>query len=114
MAWLLLRRKEQRKMKSLKVYSAIKYFGKNEIVLKEEANEKTVLFSECVFNYRKITGRSNSNCVAIRDVTKNRFVFFSQPLTVLQFKRKNLFDIFWKQRAHTAFLQVEKMSVFAA
>ena len=95
-------------MGSSRMYSSVKKMDKSSITLKEKEAETVIFFSDCVSNYRKTTGRSNSNCIAFRDINENKFVFFTQPLTILQLRKKRWFNIFWKQKTNSEFVNIQK------
>ncbi len=56
------------------------------VTIIENGIKTCIRFNECAKNYAKEKSIQESKCVALRDITKCTFVFYTSPKTILIFK----------------------------
>lgn len=56
------------------------------VTIIENGIKTCIRFNECANNYAKEKSIQESKCVALRDITKRTFVFYTSPKTILIFK----------------------------
>ena len=80
----------------------------------ECAKEKLhISFCDCAKNFSLEKGRKFNTCVATRDITTLSFVFYTQPKTIVVFKRKFLKDLIPGKSATARFLEMQKAIIKA-
>lgn len=78
------------------------------ITVIENSVKTFIAFDECAINYAKEKSIQESKCVALRDITKCEFVFFTSPKTVLVFKGGFLKYIRCKKTAIDKFIDLQR------
>ena len=78
------------------------------LTLKYKGAPLFVCFEDCAKNYACENGLEKSRCIAVRDITKLTFMFFTEPKTYLVFKKS-----FWKalmtgKSAAQRFMELQK------
>ncbi len=64
----------------------------------------SISFADCVRNYAKEMGDQNQG-IGTRDVTKLQFTFYTDPKTIIVWKKPRFFQ-FW--RSYKKFIQLQK------
>ena len=78
------------------------------ITVKSGKTDIKICFDECVKNYANENSLENSKCVAIRDITKLTFTFYSHPKIKVVFKKRCFKDLFSGRSAVNKFLELQK------
>ena len=79
------------------------------IALRYNDSDKFICFEECAKNFASENSLGTSKCVAVRDITKLIFIFYSNPKTTIVFKKHSLKNIFSGKSAVSQFLELQKM-----
>lgn len=82
---------------------------KEGITLAEGETKYYISFNECAKNYAIENTLKASKCVAIRDITKLTFTFYTTPKTKVIFKKHFLKDIFYGKTATSKFLDLQRI-----
>ena len=77
------------------------------ITAKRGKTDIKICFNECVKNYANENSLENSRCVAIRDITKLTFTFYTQPKIRVVFKKHFFKDLFSGKSAVSKFLDLQ-------
>lgn len=78
------------------------------VTITENEIKTCIKFNECARNYAKEKSIQESKCVALRDITKCTFVFYTSPKTVLIFRGGFLKYLRCGKTATDKFIELQK------
>lgn len=83
------------------------------VLLKHKNIEQYVCFADCADSFSREHALENSNCVAVRDVRKLSFLFYSNPKAKVVFKRKFIKDLISGRLPINRFFSLQKAIIEA-
>lgn len=78
------------------------------VTIIENGIETCIRFNECARNYAKEKSIKDSKCVALRDIMKCEYVFYTSPKTVLIFRGGFLKYLKCGKTATDKFMELQK------
>lgn len=94
-------------MKKINCFDNINVNEKGITVLENDI-EIFIQFEECAKNYAKEKSMQESKCVALRDITKCTYVFYTSPKTILVFRGSFLKYLRYGKSATDKFIGLQK------
>lgn len=89
-------------------YKGIVNIDKDGVVLKNGQDNIYINFDECIKNYIKETKNKSSKCVALRDSTKLMFIFYTNPKTIINFKKQRIKNLLFGKSDIRDFIAFQK------
>ena len=92
----------------INVFSPRSFEINNDCIILHSKNKKLLIsLKECAQNY-SIENKTNSSCVATRDITSLSFIFYSKPQIKVVLRDNLLWHLFKRQSAVRLFLDLER------
>ena len=91
----------------------VKAVNEDGIVLQSKKELISISFADCASNYAIETSSQISTCVAIRDITRLSFTFFSQPKTIVAFKKSIFMYVLTGKSAVSRFIELQNAIIEA-
>lgn len=87
-------------------YKKVVSISRERLVILCKEKTVSILFADCIHNYAKEMG-SQTQGIGTRDVTELKFTFYTNPKTVIVWKKPEFFP-FWRSHSYKQFHQLQK------
>lgn len=82
---------------------------KDGVIVKSNNKSFLIALNECAKNYAKENSLSSSKCVATRNITMHLFTFYTNPKTMVVFKKNFFKELFTQDTATSRFHKLQKL-----